>query len=58
VFIGYAIVSFTGPTSGCGFGTMFSIQEDISSTKMEGTTNQQLFTTFSPFQLLESALLS
>ena len=25
VFIAYAIVSFTGPTTGCGFGTFFLI---------------------------------
>jgi hypothetical protein len=33
VFVAYAVVSFTGPTTGCGFGTSLTIQVATLSTE-------------------------
>ena len=53
VFIAYAIVSFTGPTSGCAFGTNFYIQEATLSQKLVGTKIIKLSTMYLPFQQSE-----
>ena len=49
VFIGYAVVSVTGPTTGCAFGIFVIIKVVTLSIKKEDTKILKQFTMFSSF---------
>ena len=54
VFISYAVVSVTGPTTGCAFGNFLLIQVDTLSIKKEAIKTLEQSSMSSPFLLSES----
>ena len=56
VFIAYAIVSFTGPTTGCAFGILLIIKVVMLSIERGAMKIQRLYTMYSCLHLLELEL--